>query len=283
METLQIRRRLRNYLPKLPMDLLKIALMLAFVFPFYWMVITSFKPYIESIQTPPTLWPVNFTLENYAVIFSSNINVWQYAQNTVVVTLAVIALQLAVMIPAAYGFAKRNFPLKGLLFSVVLVAFMIPGQITYITTYLLFSKARMMNSLWPQILPFGANAFGIFMLRQAFKQLPDEIVESARLDGAGEGKIMFQIMLPMCKSSIITIAMFSFVDTWNSYFWPLVMTNSEKYRPLTMYVEKIRDVEQGLDWSLIMAANCLLVVPVLIVFIFASKKIIQAFAYNGMK
>lgn len=94
---------------------------------------------------------------------------------------------------------------------------------------------------------------------------------------------MFQIMLPMCKSSIITIAMFSFVDTWNSYFWPLVMTNSEKYRPLTMYVEKIRDVEQGLDWSLIMAANCLLVVPVLIVFIFASKKIIQAFAYNGMK
>jgi sn-glycerol 3-phosphate transport system permease protein len=283
METLQIRRRLRNYLPKLPMDLLKIALMLAFVFPFYWMVITSFKPYIESIQTPPTLWPVNFTLENYAVIFSSNINVWQYAQNTVVVTLAVIALQLAVMIPAAYGFAKRNFPLKGLLFSVVLVAFMIPGQITYITTYLLFSKARMINSLWPQILPFGANAFGIFMLRQAFKQLPDEIVESARLDGAGEGKIMFQIMLPMCKSSIITIAMFSFVDTWNSYFWPLVMTNSEKYRPLTMYVEKIRDVEQGLDWSLIMAANCLLVVPVLIVFIFASKKIIQAFAYNGMK
>lgn len=83
------------------------------------------------------------------------------------------------------------------------------------------------------------------MLRQAFKQLPDEIVESARLDGAGELKIMFQIMLPMCKSSIITIAMFSFVDTWNSYFWPLVMTNSEQYRPLTMYVEKIRDVEQG--------------------------------------
>ena len=94
---------------------------------------------------------------------------------------------------------------------------------------------------------------------------------------------MFQIMLPMCKSSIITIAMFSFVDTWNSYFWPLVMTNSEQYRPLTMYVEKIRDVEQGLDWSLIMSANCLLVLPVLIVFIFASKKIIQAFAYNGMK
>lgn len=283
MENLQFKRRLRNYLPKLPMDLLKIAMMLVFVFPFYWMVITSFKPYIESIQTPPTLWPVTFTFENYETIFSSSVNVWQYAQNTVVVTLSVIVLQLAIMIPAAYGFAKRNFPLKGLLFGVVLVAFMIPGQITYITTYLMFSKARLINSLWPQILPFGANAFGIFMLRQAFKQLPDEIVESARLDGAGELKIMFQIMLPMCKSSIITIAMFSFVDTWNSYFWPLVMTNSEQYRPLTMYVEKIRDVEQGLDWSLIMSANCLLVLPVLIVFIFASKKIIQAFAYNGMK
>ena len=178
---------------------------------------------------------------------------------------------------------KRKFFGKGLCWSIVLVAFMIPGQVTYIPIYLMMAKARMINSLWPQILPFATNSFGIFMLRQAFKQIPDELVESARLDNASELQIMTRIMLPMAKSSMVTIAMFSFVSHWNAYFWPLVMTNNDKYRPLTMYIEKIKDAEYGLIWNNIMAANVILVVPVLIVFLFASKKIIKAFAYNGMK
>ena len=264
-------------------DIFKVLVMLAFVFPFYWMIITAFKPYAESMAVPPTLWPQTFSWEGFYSTFNSGLDIPRFMLNTVIVTASVICLQLVVMVPAAYAFAKRKFPLQGPAFGIVLVAFMIPQQLTYIPIYLMMARARLISSLWPQILPLGADAFGIFMLRQSFKQIPDEIVESAKLDSAGEVKIMLQIMLPMCKSSIITIAMFSFVDTWNSYFWPLVMTNSEQYRPLTMYVEKIRDVEQGLDWSLIMSANCLLVLPVLIVFIFASKKIIQAFAYNGMK
>ena len=280
----ELKRRVRNYLPNLPGDLLKIAVMLMFVFPFYWMIITAFKTYGEAIQTPPTLWPMNFTLEAFTNIFSRGIDITQYAVNSVVVTLSVIAIQLVVMVPAAYAFAKRRFPLQGLMFGIVLVAFMIPGQITYISVYLMMSKAKLINSLWPQILPFGADAFGIFMLRQGFKQIPNEIIESARLDSASEGQIMTRICLPMCKSSMITIAMFSFIGTWNSYFWPLVMTNSDKYRPLTMYIEKLKqEVEQGIMWNEIMAGNFILVVPVIIVFIFASKKIIQAFAYNGMK
>lgn len=280
----QLKRRVRNYLPNLPGDVLKIAVMLIFVFPFYWMIITAFKTYGEAIQTPPTLWPLHFTLEAFANIFSRGIDITRYAFNSIVVTLSVIAIQLVVMVPAAYAFAKRRFPLQGLFFGIVLVAFMIPGQITYISVYLMMSKAKLINSLWPQILPFGANAFGIFMLRQGFKQIPDEIIESARLDSAGEAQIMTRICLPMCKSSMITIAMFSFIGTWNAYFWPLVMTNSDKYRPLTMYIEKLKqEVEQGIMWNEIMAGNFILVVPVIIVFIFASKKIIQAFAYNGMK
>lgn len=284
MDKNQIKRRIRNYLPNLPGDLLKIALMLAFVFPFYWMIITAFKTYNEAIQVPPTLWPQNFTFANFTNIMSKGIDITQYAYNSIVVTLSVIVLQLVVMVPAAYAFAKKRFPFQGILFGIVLVAFMIPGQITYITTYLMMSKWKLINSLWPQILPFGASAFGIFMLRQGFKQIPDEIIESARLDSANEVQIMTQIALPMCKSSMITIAMFSFIGTWNSYFWPLVMTNSDKYRPLTLYVEKLKqEVEQGLLWNEIMAGNFILVVPVIIIFIFASKKIIQAFGYNGMK
>ncbi len=279
----QWKRRLRNYLPHLPGDLLKIAVILIFLFPFYWMFITSFKTYNEAITTPPTLWPQNFTLDNFINISKMDVDLTQYIVNTVVITGAVIIIQLLVMVPAAYAFAKLQFRGRGPLFAIVLIAFMIPGQITYISVYLMMSRAGLINTLWPQILPFGANAFGIFMLRQAFKQIPDEIIESARLDSANSAQIMVQIMLPMCKSSMITIAMFSFISHWNSYFWPLVMTQTDKVRPLTMAIEKIKDAEYGIQWNTIMAANSILVVPVLIVFLFASKKIIQAFAYRGMK
>lgn len=264
-------------------DLFKIFIVLLFLFPFYWMVITAFKNYNEAIQTPPTLWPREFTFDNFRNIRDMNVDLSRYAINTVVITLSIIVIQLLVMVPASYAFAKRTFPLQGVLFGIVLIAFMIPQQITYITTYLMMARAKLINSLWPQILPFGANAFGIFMLRQAFKQVPDEIVESAKMDNATEIQIMTRIMLPMNRSSMITIAMFSFIGHWNSYFWPLVMTTNEKYRPLTMAIEKIRDMEFGINWSSIMAANFILVVPVLIVFLFASKKIIEAFAYKGMK
>lgn len=283
MQNLQIKRRIKNYLPNLVSDLLKIACIIIMVFPFYWMVITAFKTYNEAIRTPPTLWPINFTFQSFIDIVNMEVSFGRFAINSVIVTASIIVLQLLIMVPAAYAFAKRKFPGKGLCWSVVLVAFMIPGQVTYIPVYLMMAKAKLINSLWPQILPFATNSFGIFMLRQAFKQIPDELVESARLDNANELQIMTRIMLPMAKSSMVTIAMFSFVSHWNAYFWPLVMTNNDKYRPLTMYIEKIKDAEYGLIWNNIMAANVILVVPVVIVFLFASKKIIKAFAYNGMK
>lgn len=279
-------RRVRDY-RKLAMrllsDIVKIAVVLLFVFPFFWMFSTAFKPYIEAIQTPPSLWPQNFTTEAFTNIAEMGIDITQYAKNSVIVTVAVIVLQLVIMIPAAYAFARRDFPFSNLAFGMVLVAFMVPGQLTYITVYLMMAKWGLINSLWPQILPLGANAFGIFMMRQSFKQIPEEIVEAARLDNANELQIMMKIMLPMCKSSLFTVAMFSFIDVWNAYFWPLVMTNNEAYRPLTMVVERIRDAEMGLQWNTIMAANCILVVPVIIIFIFFSKKIIEGFTYRGVK
>lgn len=278
----QWKRRIRNYLPHLPGDLFKILMMLVFVFPFYWMLITSFKSYNESILVPPTLLPRVFTLEAYETVITK-MNWFRYALNSVLVTAGVIILQLLVMVPAAYSFAKHRFFGQGLFFSLVLIAFMIPGQITFITVYLTMADWKLLSTLWPQILPFGANAFGIFMLRQAFKQIPDEVIESARLDHASELQIMTRILLPMSKSAMITIALFSFVGHWNSYFWPLVMTNTDMVRPLTIAIEKLKDVEYGLIWPNIMAGNVLLVLPVVVLYAFASKKIIQAFAYRGMK
>ena len=275
--------RVKTRVPQLISDFFKIVVMLAFVFPFYWMIITAFKTYPESMQVPPTMWPTEFSLEGFYATFNSGLSIPRYMLNTVIVTASVICLQLVVMVPAAYAFAKRKFPLSGLAFGVVLVAFMIPQQLTYIPVYLMIADWRLISSLWPQILPLGADAFGIFMLRQSFNQITDEIIESAKLDNANELQVMVQIMLPMCKSAMITIAMFSFIGTWNSYFWPLVMTNNDLYRPLTLAIERLRDAEVGIHWNTLMAGNCLLVVPILVVFIFASRKIIEGFTYRGVK
>ncbi|MEG2315434.1 MAG: carbohydrate ABC transporter permease, partial [Clostridia bacterium] len=194
----QLRRRVRNYLPHLLWDLLKIAVVLCFVFPFFWMFVTSFKTYSEAIRTPPTMWPQVFTFDAYrSILYDMNIDMGRYGLNSVLVTAGVIVLQLIMMVPTAYAFAKFQFFGRGFLFGIVLIAFMIPVQVTFIPVYLLMSRWQMINSLWPQILPFGANAFGIFLLRQGFSQIPNEIIESAKLDHATEGQIIWNIMVPM--------------------------------------------------------------------------------------
>lgn len=278
------RHRVRRMIRRLPGDACKLAVVLCFVFPFYWMLCTAFKPYAEAISVPVTFWPKTFSLEGIESILSArNVDVMQYLSNSVIITVGTIALQMVIMIPAAYAFARFEFFGKNICFALVLLALMIPGQITYITVYLTMADWNLLDTLWPQILPFGANAFGIFLLRQGFKQIPEEIIESAQLDSASQVQIVMQIMVPMCRSVLLTIMLFSFVNTWNNYFWPLVMTNSEKVRPLTMMLVRVLDSELGTRWNEIMAANLLVVLPVLGVYVFTSGKIIKAFTYNGIK
>ena len=278
------RHRVRRMIRRLPGDACKLAVVLCFVFPFYWMLCTAFKPYAEAISVPVTFWPKTFSLEGIESILSArNVDVMQYLSNSVIITVGTIALQMVIMIPAAYAFARFEFFGKNICFALVLLALMIPGQITYITVYLTMADWNLLDTLWPQILPFGANAFGIFLLRQGFKQIPEEIIESAQLDSASQVQIVMQIMVPMCRSVLLTIMLFSFVNTWNNYFWSLVMTNSEKVRPLTMMLVRVLDSELGTRWNEIMAANLLVVLPVLGVYVFTSGKIIKAFTYNGIK
>ena len=261
---------------------LKLLVCLIFAFPFYWMIVTSFKTYTESILYPPTLWPQNFTLEGYRTVFAG-LDVGMYLKNSLIIIVCIIAIQLVVMVPAAYAFARYSFKGHALLFGVVTMAFMVPSQVTFVSIYIMFSKLELMRTLIPQILPFGANAFGIFLLRQSFKQVPDELIESARLDGANELKIMTSIMIPMARPTFVTIALLSFISHWNAYFWPLVMTTTEAVKPFTLAIEKLKDLDYGIVWPTIMAGNVILVLPVLLLFLFGSKKIISAMAYRGVK
>lgn len=261
---------------------LKLLLIFLIAYPFIWMVFTSFKPYKETTIYPPILLPTNWTTEGYVKALEM-VDVATFLKNSLIVSLTVLVLQYLVIVPAAYAFARCKFRFKGFFFGIVLLGFMIPQQVTFIPIYLMFSKAGLLQSLIPQILPFISNAFGIFLLRQYFMQIPEEIIEAARLDDAGELKIILRIMIPMARPAIFTIGLLSFISSWNSYFWPLIMTTKDAYRTLPIGVAMLNSQEGGRLWNVLMAGNMFLVVPILIVYLFANKQIRKAFAYSGIK
>ena len=261
---------------------LKLLLIFLIAYPFIWMVFTSFKPYKETTIYPPTLLPTHWTTEGYVKALEM-VDVATFLKNSLIVSLTVLVLQYLVIVPAAYSFARCKFRFKGFFFGIVLLGFMIPQQVTFIPIYLMFSKAGLLQSLIPQILPFISNAFGIFLLRQYFMQIPEEIIEAARLDDAGELKIILRIMIPMARPAIFTIGLLSFISSWNSYFWPLIMTTKDAYRTLPIGVAMLNSQEGGRLWNVLMAGNMFLVVPILIVYLFANKQIRKAFAYSGIK
>ncbi len=260
----------------------KLALIVIFIFPFYWMVITGFKTYNETIQFPPSLWPEKFQWVNLKTVWESGPYL-TYLKNSVLVSFGTLILQALVMVPAAYAFAKYNFKGRGFFFGLVMVAFMVPSQVTFISIFHMMSNAKLLRTLWPQIIPHGANCFGIFLLRQAFMQVPDELLESARLDNASETQVLTKIMLPMGKPTLVSIMMLAFIGIWNDYFWPFIMSTTSAVYPLTIGIAALRDVEGDFAWHIIMAGNVILVIPIIIVYALFHKRIVRAFAYSGIK
>lgn len=259
-----------------------ILLVLVFFFPFFWMVSSSLKTLGETMQFPPTLLPSEPQWSNYDGAISS-IPFGKYLLNSVIVTLAVLALQTVTVVPAAYAFSQYRFRGRGLLFGVTLVTMMVPAQLVFLPLFVLFAKMQMINTYWSLILPFATSAFNIFMLRQTFNQMPVELIEAARLDGASEFKIIVRLFLPMAKATLVTCALLTFISTWNDYFWPLVLTTNDTVRTLPVGVASMRASESGINYHLLMAANVLLCLPIMVVYLFANKHIIKAFSYIGDK
>ena len=260
----------------------KVFIFAFFSFPLYWMFSTAFKSYKESILFPPSLIPGKVELSAFAEVFQK-IDFLHFGKNSILVSISVVLLQAFVSVPAAYGFARYSFKGKKLLWGIVMLSLMIPLQITFIPVYILFAKMKILGTLLPQILPFIANGYGIFLIRQSFLQLPKELMESAYLDGAGEKEILTYIAIPHAKASILSAILISFISTWNSYFWPFVMTNKESNMPLTLAMQRLQDANQGVEWPTIMAANSILTLPVLILFLLLSKQILLSFGYQEEK
>ncbi|KZE49380.1 sugar ABC transporter permease [Brevibacillus parabrevis] len=258
--------------------LLVVALL--FVFPFLWMASTAFKDMSEVRQFPPTLLPETWQWGNFVQAWESG-PFLVFTMNSIVVAVAILILQFLTAVPAAYAFARYQFPGRNLLFGLVLVALMIPGYIIFLPIYVQLSGWGLVNTLWSLILPYAASAFGIFLLRQAFMQVPDEVIEAARLDNASEWKIMWTIMVPMAKPVLVTFGLFSFIYHWNDYFWPLIMTNSDEVRTLPVGISSLRMSDGGTLWNVMMAGNMILILPILVIFFVAQRHIIKAFVYQS--
>lgn len=259
-----------------------ILVSIIFLGPFLWMVFTSFKPLAEALRLPPTFIPETWIPQNYADAWQSG-PFLHYTKNSIIVTLSVVVLQLLTIIPASYAFAKMDFKCKKFLFSLILVTMMIPAQLIFLPVYLMFSKVNLINSYWSLILPWASSAFGIFLLRQRFMQVPDEIIEAAVLDNTPTWKIIYKIMLPQAKGTVITISLFTFISEWNDYFWPLVMTSNDDIRTLPLGVSMLKSTLDGIHWNTVMAGNVILILPIVIIYLFAQKEIIKAFTYSGIK
>jgi len=264
---------------------LAVAVTLLILFPVYWMIVSSFKTQAEMRLAVPTLWPEGLAWENYAEAFRV-IPYARYFGNTLMMSVGLIILQLNVALWAAYAFAKGRFWGKELLFLLVLAALIVPDQVTFIPVYVMMSNLSWLDTFWALIIPNGASAFGIFLLRQAFKSLNNDVLEAARVDGAGRFSIIYRMLVPMALPTIVTLVVLIFISSWNAYFWPLIMTNSSDMRVLTIGIAFLRDSiagDEAMYFHIIMAASVMAILPIIVVYSLMQKHIVAAMANSTFK
>ncbi|MDF9841456.1 MULTISPECIES: carbohydrate ABC transporter permease [unclassified Paenibacillus] len=261
--------------------LISVLLIVIFLTPFYWMILTAFKTLGEVLAMPPKFWVQSLQWQNFKDAFT-RIDFLHYTRNSLIITLGTLIGQVLVVVPAAYAFARYDFKGKNGLFGTVLATMMIPGQLIFLPIFVMFAKSGLLNTYVSLIVPFIASGTAIFMLRQTFMQVPDSQLEAARLDNAGEFKIIYTIMMPAAIPTLSTLALLTFIGTWNSYFFPLVWTTTDAVRTLPLGIQRLQDIE-GLSPQIVMAGNMMLIVPILLVFVVARKQIIKAFTYMGVK
>ncbi len=249
-------------------------------FPFLWMLLASFKPQREALDFPPTLLPLAPTLEHYVTLFVQ-LDFGRYLVNTLLVV-AISFLGLLIMAMAGYGFAKFEFRGRRWMFFLVLATMMIPVQVTMIPTFLILNAMKLTNTLAGIALPTLVSGFNIFLFRQFMSTIPDEMIEAARLDGAGEMRIFFSIIVPLAVPIFAVQAVLTFIAGWNSFLWPLIIANDQKLYTLSVGLSLLNQ-QLAVNPSLQMAAAALMVVPMFVVFVIFQRHIVQGFTLSGLK
>ena len=189
---------------------------------------------------------------------------------------SIATAQVALALPAGYALAKLRFAGRRFAFGTVLACLLVPAQATFVPIFLMFARVRLVNTMAALVLPFAASAFGTFLVRQALLAVPDEIIEAARMDGAGEWTIVYRILAPMLRPTLVSLFLVSFVFHYNDYFWPLVMTTDDTVRTLPLGVALLREQGTGVRWHIVMAGNVVLSAPVLALFAVAQRHLLKA-------
>ncbi|MBW3622798.1 MAG: carbohydrate ABC transporter permease [Armatimonadetes bacterium] len=253
----------------------------AMAFPFYWMIITSFKPDTEALQVPPTLWPRQWTVDNYRQVFEL-VPMGRYLFNSAFIATAVTAGVLLSSALAAHAFVRMRFPGRGFFFAVLIATMMIPFEVLLIPDYLIIRNLGWYDTYWAMIIPWTASVFGIFLLRQAFLTLPEDLWEAVLLDGGGHLRYLFSVAIPLSVPALITVGIVSFLGSWNSLLWPLIVTNTPELRPVQVGLSSFQ-TEAGLRYNLSMAAATISIVPILVLYLIAQRYFVEGIARTGMK
>jgi len=241
--------------------------------PYGWMLLTSMKTPQELVKAPAAL-PGALRLSAYEEVFRA-LPVMRYLGLTTLMALSIAALQIAIALPAAYALAKLDFRLRRPAFAFLLSALLIPAELRFVPTFTLFASLGLVNTLAALVLPFAVSAFGTFLLRQALQQVPDALIEAARLEGASELYIVYRLLPPIVAPALTAFFLVSFVHHWNDYFWPLVMTVDDSVRTLPLGIALLREQGSGVRWHVVMAGSTLLSLPALAVFALGQKHLLR--------
>lgn len=254
------------------------------LFPFYWMILTSVKGYGEySSEYIPKFFTLTPTLENYALAFTE-VPLGTYLFNTLVFTLATTFIMLVVIILAAYAFARLDFKGKNLVFVIFLSLMMIPGELVVITNFVTITNLDLRNTFMGLILPSVTSIFYLYLLKETFEQIPDTLYYAAKVDGTSDFKYLWKVMIPLAKPTLITITILKVIECWNSYVWPRLITDDEKYFLVSNGIQAIREGGFGREnIPAMMAAVVVISLPLIILFLVFRRTIMEGVKRGGTK
>jgi ABC-type glycerol-3-phosphate transport system permease component len=281
----------RNYTFRIVTYLVLTLAALVYVLPFVWMTTKSVMNLLEANST--AIIPSQIHLENYVYVLTE-VGFGQFFWNTVRIAFLTVTGQTIVSILAAYAFARMHFPGRDLLFYIFLLTLFVPDTILLVPNVVTVSNLspffeginpslKWINN-WPAlVVPFLSSTFGIFLLRQFFKQIPDELWDAAQIDGAGHVRFLFQIVVPVSRAAVMTTILFSFIGTWNALQWPLLVTNDNSWRPIAAGLQQFRSGDVGDQTQYLMAASMVAMLPVLIVYFIAQRQFTEGIVTTGLK
>ncbi|WP_240229371.1 carbohydrate ABC transporter permease [Devosia lacusdianchii] len=258
---------------------LMVLLSIFCLFPVYWMLVSSFRPANTLFET--SLWPTQASLDNYTTAIDA-IPIARMLANTLVFSAVSTLLQLLTGILAAFAFARWKFRFEKLVYTAVALTWLVPFQVVMIPNYLLIAQMGLLDSVMALILPNLASALAIMLLAQAMRGFPREVIEAARMDGAGNWRILWEVLVPNLSGTIASLAILIFISTWNEYFWPLLLSRTAENSVIQIGIQMFMTAE-GNQWGPLMAASTLASLPVLVIYVVLQRQVVQSFMKSGIR